>query len=231
MEPTFKTSFIPKESLKAASPVRNIGRTRGRFGVATALTFAIFLITMAVAGALFLYGLFLQKSNTDKKASLERSSAAFQPALIEQLSRLDTRIDTATSLLGSHIAPSAILTVFQQLTVSAIQYSGFTYKVADAGASVRMAGRAKSFNSVAYQADRLGENPAIKNPVISDIRLDGNGDVLFNLTVTFDKSVLAYIPDATQVTTPVSNISGATTTDSGTVPQQGPPNRPIPLSP
>ncbi|MDZ4226436.1 MAG: hypothetical protein U1C66_03015, partial [Patescibacteria group bacterium] len=102
MDPQVSTSFIPKKPL-----------TEGRRGSSSGLIFLLALLiftgSVVAAGAAFLYGTYLNNALTAKARSLETAQGAFESAgAIENLIRLDSRIKEAKSLLGEHVAPSAI---------------------------------------------------------------------------------------------------------------------------
>src|SRR5690606_3250741 len=122
MEPQFKTSFIPKQSLaKSATPKRRgAGMPKGA-GLIVSLV--IFLAAAGSAGSLYLYKQYLLDSIDRKSEELRRARNAFQPSLIRDLARLDSRLIAAQDIMERHIAPSVIFELLEQTTLRSVQYS------------------------------------------------------------------------------------------------------------
>ena len=55
-----------------------------------------------------------------------------------------------------------------------------------------MSGKAKSYNSVAYQAKVFSSEPAFKNAVFSNLDLDQSGNVVFEFDAQIDPSLVTY---------------------------------------
>src|SRR3989338_952385 len=98
-------SFIPHDTSVARPPLRGGG---GLNDLLLLVAIVIFVASAALAIGVFLYGQYLATENTAKLAQLERAKAGFQPALIQQLTRLDDRMHEAdrdrksTRLNSSH---------------------------------------------------------------------------------------------------------------------------------
>ena len=105
MEERVKTSFIPKASLEVERKQSPKGNP-----VALANVVAGIVLILAILGSagMFLFKQLTIQTIAKKQESLERSRAAFEPATIKELSRLDSRIKTGTILLSEHIALSKL---------------------------------------------------------------------------------------------------------------------------
>lgn len=185
------TSFIPKKSLTVAS--RPHQSKRSSIGIIFLLTLIIFIGAIALAIGVFLYHQFLLKSVEQKSASLERARAAFEPALIVEIGRLDTRIDSAQDILNNHKAASALFDLLEELTLKSVSFENLDYKIDEGGRiSISMRGRSFSFNSVALQSDIFGKNEFIQEPIFSNLNLDNRGGVIFNVTAFIDSRLISY---------------------------------------
>ncbi len=201
-----QTSFIPKKSLTPAPT--GISREGMSLFMIGALLF--FVLAVASSVGVFLYQNILKSQIESRMADLERTKGAFEPSVIQELRRLDKRIEVAKILLDRHIAASTLFDTLQRSTVQSLRFEAMTLSSANekGDLSVLIKGQAKSYASVAYQSDILGKTKGIKNPVFSDLNLDQRGNVVFNLKALVGADFLNYkntvsIPDNTlPVTTP-----------------------------
>jgi hypothetical protein len=188
-EPKTHTSFIPKKSLTA--PRR---QTKGSsIGIFFLFTLVIFIGAIALAIGVFLYQQFVLKSIEQKSASLERASAAFEPAIIQEISRLDTRIKSAQDILDNHKSISAFFDLLEVSTLESVSFENLDYKTDEGGKTgISMQGRARNFSSVALQSDVFGKNKFIQEPIFSDLNLDKKGDVVFSFSAFIDPRLISY---------------------------------------
>lgn len=189
MEQKVNTSFIPKKSLKAATQ-----RPKGSsIGVFFLLTLIIFIGVLALAIGVFLYQQFLVQNIDRKEASLERASAAFEPALIAEISRLDTRLQSAQDIIDNHMSVTAFFKLLEVSTLASVRFEDLDYRVGEGGRiSISMKGKALNFSSVALQSDIFGKNKFIREPIFSNLNLDQKGDVVFNFSAFIDPRLLSY---------------------------------------
>ncbi|MEK7606353.1 MAG: hypothetical protein AAB458_02050 [Patescibacteria group bacterium] len=208
MAEQFQTSFIPKKSFDVG-PVKP-ARVTSLFFIISML---LFILSVAAAAGVFGYQKFLESSIVRKKEELQKARAAFEPELIRELSRLDTKLRTAEELLSTHIAVTGIFELLQGVTLETVQFTDFGYALEPLGVRITMSGLARSFASVALQSDEFGKNRFIREPVFSGFSLDDRGDVEFSVTALIDPSVVSYegrLKDAgTAVITIPSEVAGA----------------------
>lgn len=188
-EPKTHTSFIPKKSLTA--PVR---KARGSsIGVFFLFTLVIFIGAIALAVGVFLYQQFIIKSIEQKSASLARASAAFEPSIIQEISRLDIRINSAKEILSDHKAISSFFGLLEALTLESVRFENLEYRTDEGGkTNISMRGRARNFSSVALQSDIFGQNKFIQEPIFSDLNLDKKGGVVFSFSAFIDPRLISY---------------------------------------
>lgn len=195
MEPKFQTSFIPKQSLSSipASP-RKSSRS-GAFALGTVITTVLFILAVGGSVLLFLYQQYLQASIKSNQESLSKAREAFEPALIKELARLDSRINSSNQILNQHIAPSALFDLLQSITLQNVQFTSFTYDSSPTQGLVHISltGRARSFKTIALQSDLVGTNQYLKNAVISNLALDSLGGVGFSLDADVDPRTISYM--------------------------------------
>lgn len=190
MDDRVTTSFIPKAALKVertevkrASPVALVNIIAG----------AILIVTILSAGGIFGFEKYLIQSVESKRQSLERSRAAFEPATIKELSRLDTRIAAGSTLLKNHTALSQLFDELEKLMLTNVRFSNFSYDIADPTRTLLSAsGEAASFNAVALQSDAFSKSSIITDPVFSNVNISKTGSILFEFTAVIDTTRIGY---------------------------------------
>ncbi len=182
-------SFIPHDTSVTRPSSRSGG---GLNDLLLLVAIVIFVASAALAVGVFLYGQYLVTENTAKLTQLERAKAGFQPALIQQLTRLDDRMHAADRVLSGHIAPSLFFQALEQATLQTVSFKTLDFQAAENQTlTVKMAGVAESVNSIALQADLFSKNGVITNPIFSNIARQPDG-VHFNLTAAVNPSAISY---------------------------------------
>nr|AQQ74991.1 hypothetical protein [uncultured bacterium] len=189
METGIKSSFIPQSPVMGASPRRRSGG--GGFDFFVLIGLVLFVASATLAAGVFLYVQFLQSSNASKLEQLERAKAAFEPALIRELTRLDDRMRAADEVLAKHVAPTALFALLEQLTLQTVAFSSFDFTTGSEKTTLTMQGLARSVNSIALQADLLSRSGTIVSPIFSDINRQIGG-VRFNFTANIRPEALNY---------------------------------------
>jgi len=188
METGIKSSFIPQSPVIAPSTKRRRG---GNFDFFVLLALVLFVASATLAVGVFLYVQFLTSSNASKLDQLNRARQAFEPALIQELTRLDDRMRAADKVLADHVAPSALFDLLEQLTLQTVAFSSFEFSTNENVMTLTMQGLAQSVNSIALQADLLSRSGMIVNPIFSDINRQIGG-VRFHFTADVRREALNY---------------------------------------
>lgn len=204
MESGIKSSFIPHEAA-VSSPSQAQARKSGMADLLSLGALVLFVASAALAVAVFLYSQFLATEGASKLDQLERAKAAFEPSLINELARLDDRMNAASAVLNSHTAPSVLFAVLQQVTLQTVSFQSFSFDAPDPQhMSIKMQGVAGSVNAIALQADLLNKSGVITNPIFSNIAR-GNEGVRFDLTALVNPNSLRFAQLA------AAALSGAST--------------------
>jgi hypothetical protein len=216
------TSFIPKKPLDSSTAYHE----SGSLGFLFFISLFIFIASVVAAAGVFGYQTFLTGSISSKQASLQKEEAAFDPEQINQLIRLDSRINSAKALLGDHVAPSAIFAFLSQQTLQNVQLTSFQYTLNNDGtAAISLSGVADTFASVALQSDQFNAaSQVLKDVVFSGVNNDGARNVRFSVTATIVSSFISYTKNLgnTNVIVPPSVIPTPSTTTSATSSPQSP---------
>ncbi len=191
MESDFQTSFIPKkpmveERAVASRPV----------GLLTILSIFIFISIVVVSGGLYFYKGILAKNITQMQNDLNLAQNRFERSKITQLQVLDKRLSSSNEILANHIAVSPIFDVLSRETLKNIRYTKFSYDFSgekNAKVDVKMSGQAIGYRSIALQSMLFSTNAKeLIDPVFSNLSLDNNGNVLFDLEFSVDPSFVDY---------------------------------------
>ena len=218
MEPSLQTSFIPKQALNPAQVNRSAGapktvKSEGA-GLFTLLSFVILFLSVAAAGGTFVYRNHLlnllyspcevtaqtqpngdilgQAGTVDSEcglhASLEDKRRKLDDESLSRMQRLDTKMKLATTVLNGHLS---LLPLFDILSTSTLKTLRFT-KFNTLNQQVNISGVASSYEDIAVQSEVLNDMPEIKNALFSNLDLDKEGNVIFNLTFSVSPSALTY---------------------------------------
>lgn len=191
MESGVPTSFIPQDATVVG------GGNRRESGGLTELVLLIaivsFIASVALAVAAFLYSQYLTTQAASKVAQIQRAKDAFDPALIQQYTQLDDRMNAADLIMSTHIAPTAFFTALNQLTLKTISIQSLSLDTTNLkDVTLKAAGVARSVNSVALEADILSKSGIIVNPIFSDINRGIDG-VHFSLVAAVNPANLNYV--------------------------------------
>ncbi len=190
MESGTHSSFIPHDVAEQGG--RSTAR-EGNFMDLVALVSAVLFIASIILGlGVFLYQQFLDTSVKSKVAQLERAKAAFDPALIKELTRLDDRMRVADQILGNHNALSTFFHMLEQITLTTVSFRSLNFEASDPqNITIKMTGVAESVNAVALQADLFGKNGIVASPIFSNIDRQPDG-VHFSLTALINPTSIKY---------------------------------------
>lgn len=190
MDPTVPNSFIPKKNLEGESRRGRSGAT----GLVLFISILIFIASLVAAGGAFAYQGLLKQSIASKSNSLALNEKAYDPGVIQELIRVDNRINQAKTLLGKHLAPSTIFSFLSQQTLEKVQFTAFDYGIkAEGTATISLKGLADSFSTVALQSDQFGASKILKDVIFSDVSVDSsNGKVSFSVTAIVAPSLILY---------------------------------------
>ena len=222
MDPQTQASFIPKKPL-----LQSTQASHGSSGVLWFVALLIFIAAVISGGAAFAYQQYLGGAITSASASLARAQAAYDSSVINDITRLDSRLTQAQSLLQSHVAPSAVFTFLEATTLSNIRFTNFEYDLSpDGSATLALSGEALDFPSVALQSDAFNQNHSLKDVLFSDINVDPTtGRIVFKVSAVIDPSLLLYSTELSKQSnaalgtpggTPSANTAPATPTGSTT---------------
>ncbi|GIW68470.1 MAG: hypothetical protein KatS3mg099_418 [Candidatus Parcubacteria bacterium] len=202
MEPSFQTSFLPKQRLaqELGTPTRRRGVYFGGIGPLIAST--IFFLTLIGAGVLYALEAQATKRLDEALETLRKNQAPFELDTLDDLVRLHDRYQTALTLINAHIAPSLIFEPIAANTLPTVQYKSLSFTYGKDTVSLQMEALARDFASVALQTDafvpQVGGPSLFFNPLVSNVKEEDDGKVSFTLTVQMPTQAVAYAERASR---------------------------------
>lgn len=188
MENQSNTSFIPKARVPTSSR-KSYNWTSMLF----VFSFILFLLTVFLSGGVFFYNKYLTENIQKKKEYLNKSKEAFEPKLINEIKKLDTRIKVAEKILNSHTTPLLIFRELEANTLSSVSFNSFSYEnTNDGNHIVSMNGSARKFNSLALQSELFGKMDIFKNPIFSGLGLGSKGNISFKFNSEIDPGRMLF---------------------------------------
>lgn len=190
MQERVKTSFIPKASLKTE---RRKPVSQSPIGIVNVVASIILLAAIIGAVGMFFFEQFTIQNIARKRESLDRARAAFEPATIKELARLNTRLESGKTLLSQHVAPSWLFGEIEDKTLATVRFKDFAFAESGPGRTeISMSGEALSFNALALQSDIFGKSDFLSEPIFSNFNIDPNGNVVFEFSAVVDLNEINY---------------------------------------
>jgi hypothetical protein len=221
METKFQSTFIPRGPMApvSAATLKRGSKKSGLFGFLAFLIFALsILITVGVYG----YEKYQVSHIAKMGQELEAARQSLEADALNQVMRLNTRIESTQKIVDAHTAMSPLFDFLEANTVKTLRFTEFRYDQSQGGIKLNLKGQARGYSALALQAELFNKSKYIKNPVFTDLRLDEKGNVNFSFTADLDKGIISYknppqIGTLTLPTTPaVATTSASTTVQAGT---------------
>ncbi|PCI89939.1 hypothetical protein COB18_02340 [Candidatus Kaiserbacteria bacterium] len=192
MESNIKASFIPDQMPATGRQVKPSAGGGSAGDIFILIAVVILAVALALAAGVFLYDRFLDSNIQGKTVQLERAQQAFEPKLVEELVRLDARLQSAGDVLARHLAPSELFNLLEELTLQSVSYQSLDYSInEDESITIRLQGKASSVNGVALQASVFGQHNAISNPIFTGLDIVSDG-VTFEVTALVNPAAIRY---------------------------------------
>lgn len=207
MDNKLTTSFIPKQTI---SP--NLRERREPLGLVMLVTVIIFAVALIYFAGVFGYRFYVYNQinrscptggegtqSCGLRESLEREKKDFQYESLARLKRLDTKLKNGSTVLANHQTLRPLFEQLSKVTAHKVQFNNFKF-----GKNVvEVSGIASSYEDIAYQSKiftsevaKTGEERKITAFSFSDFDLDSKGNVVFNLTLTVDPSLLSFVKNS-----------------------------------
>jgi hypothetical protein len=194
MDTKFQTSFIPKKMAQTQERKSSVS-------LFLLISIIIFLIALGLTAFVFLEKQTLKTSIASEQDIIKKNINSFEPATIENIVELNSRISVANTLLKNHVAVSPIFDFLQGRTLKNVRFKNFNFSQASkdtsgvSGVQITMAGQSRDWATLASQADEFGKSDwkkIIQEPKISNFNLNADGSVSFTFTAFINPEFLVY---------------------------------------
>ena len=198
MDSKFNTSFIPKKSLQAdtsTSPKdKYINRRATHYGPGFFLTFLIFIASIVGTVGVFGYTTIVNKRIDGYKTTLDEQQNRFDSSVVDELLRVESRIDNARELVVNHTVLTQLFSKIEAVTLRRIQYTELFYEnVAGERPFMSLFGTAEDYKSVAQQTTVFRKDDLIHNPIMVELeRNDTTEDVTFAVDTSVDEKLISF---------------------------------------
>jgi hypothetical protein len=190
MDNRLQATFMPRQSAVTGEAYV---RPKGPPNFLMIIGVVVFLLTLAAIGGLFFYKGYVEASNDEKKAQIEEAIQNFEPELTKELTTLKARVDAGRYLLEGHKAISVFFSLLGANTAQTVRFRDMNISIGnDKTLTLSMEGEARSYNAIAFQSDAFSKVEYIKNPIFSDLVLDEDGLITFNVTAQIDPAAVSY---------------------------------------
>ncbi len=189
MAPNFQSSFIPK------GPITEKVFEKKKTGPFGALAVFLFIISIIIAGSMFIYKGILESEIKNLESQLVESEKNIDRETINKMSQFSKKLDVTKSIVSRHQVISGFLDSLASSTVSLVQFTDFSYSNIETNQLVvTLHGKAASYATVALQESVFSQNKNFRSVSFSNLTLADKGLVSFDLKISVDPQVFAYVP-------------------------------------
>jgi len=152
----------------------------------------------------FIYDKMQSASLETVRQQLTAEKNRFQFDILDDIRAIDNRLKSAQALIDGHVSPSKLFDILERSTQEDVQYTAMAFVRRPSGdISVLLTGITTSFNSVALQAQRFGEESTLRDgsAIFTDLNKESDGDVIFTVTLDIPKEALVFEGTLTEETT------------------------------
>ena len=184
-----KVSFIPKKTL-----TKPTYQSSG-LGFLMFISLAILVISGLLLGGVYFYKGIAQRNTDELAASFNRAQENLDHALIQQISDIDVKIESAKGLLADHRAISSVFQFLETSTLSNVRFSSFDFSypfTKDTKPILVLKGSTRSYSLLSLQSEEFAKNKFVKNITFSNFALGDKGMVNFTATIEFNPIIFAY---------------------------------------
>lgn len=190
LPPTIPTSFVPHAP---RSEMRKFSADfGGAFGVAAYLFLgAVFILAIGI----FVYGRLLASTQASEDAKLADAVKGIDRATVEGFVHLRDRLAEGQKLLNGHVAFTGFFSSMEKIIPASVRLSSVHLSLDNSSApKLEGSGVAKTFNALAAASAAFAADGRIKGAIFSNISINKDSSVSFNLSATLDPSLVAFTP-------------------------------------
>ncbi|MEY4440914.1 MAG: hypothetical protein RLY49_540 [Candidatus Parcubacteria bacterium] len=197
MDNQIKTSFIPRKAIDTTSTIQTTPMVSSRrVGRTIFSIIATFIFLAAIGGSVLIYTwqIKLKKDIANQVQTMQEKRKSFDEKFVNEATRLNTRIESAKSMLTNHVSPSSLYGLLQEYTLQTVSFASFAFKDNQDGTiTVSGQGEALRYESIVLQSDAFGKSGYLRNVIFTNLRPDDKGGrVGFTFEATLDPKLILY---------------------------------------
>lgn len=209
-------AYIPRSSFSSTpGAIPSQIQKKHKFRAFNILSSLIIIGTLMSTVGVFFYSGYAERQLNNAKAALQEESDVDNEKYIEEISLYQKKLSIATHLLDTHISPSHLFQILEDVTNETVQFKSleFTY---DPGFEMDLVvtGVTPEFASLALQEIKFQHDALFSDFVLTDIALLAQESnvfapkkVSFTVSGLFDKDLILYTGKKDQQALPVMEIS------------------------
>lgn len=190
MEQNFQTSFIPKKPI-----IKEVVVSAPPIGIFMIISIFVLFTVLIATGGLYFYKEILIKKIADMENTLNLAKNRFESSKIFELKAFDKRLIASSEILAKHFTVTPIFDALEKITMKSVRFTKFSYELSNEDnpvISVKMSGVAIGYRSIALQSDLFTQNKSLIDPLFSNLTLNDNGNVIFDLNFLVDPAFVNY---------------------------------------
>jgi hypothetical protein len=163
--PNIPTSFVPKAPAAERRGARfDMG---GAFGF---LCYGVLFVVLVLTAGVFGYKMYLTQQQADNRTKIKEMRENASKGLAQEFVRLDMQLNQARQLLDSHVSTSRFFSLLSDALPVGLRLTALEFTVGDDGkTSVKGAGIAKSFNTLASASAQFAAGETLSNTIFSKL--------------------------------------------------------------
>jgi len=188
MAQNFQSSFIPKD------PTTPEVFKKERSGILGSVALLLLIVSIVASIGLYFYKGILKGEINNLQSELETAEENIDKKTINEMSAFSKKLELAQSIVNRHKVISNFMATLSSSTVNSVQFMDMSYNSTDNKLEVMLKGKANSYATVALQESVLFQNKNLKSVKFSNLNLDEDGAVSFDLSVLVDPQISTYSP-------------------------------------
>lgn len=170
MPQKFQTTFIPNKPTPTVSN-KPVSLRRGGSNIFLYTSIIIFVVSVAAAAWSYLAIQVQERNIEELQANIARLASEFDQGTLNEMQRLNNRLNFGSEILDSHVAASIFFDWLQVHTLKFISFNSFDIeRTSDGGRYLMNArGEAQSFASIVALSDRFSLDPNVNDLFFSSV--------------------------------------------------------------
>ncbi len=144
--------------------------------------------------AVFGYSMYLDRKIVSRQESLAAFQEELREPIVKEIKTVAARLDSANNRLTNHMAVSQVFDALNAITLRNVRWRTLRFEFQSNAILLTLDGEAKTFASVALQADEFTNAPLFIKPIISNLNTstEVGAGARFAFRANIDPKILSY---------------------------------------